>query len=206
MTADTVAFDLAAILEVDFERVRFVHLRLTLPDSLKKDVAGEVLKVLGSHLVSWQSPPDIAVFSMGSLNPEHYLVSQRGPETEHVRGEIDALIEEILPHAPNSIAKICYKLFWVGDPSASIELRKRAGALMDAYNQQTVSVSLDLLNQAREKVLVAGGSEMVNAFRAVARASVEVASGRTLEGYRGVVPTCLVTDAETAAALETMPI
>ncbi len=164
------------------------------------------MKVLGSHLVSWQSPPDIAVFSMGSLNPEHYLVSQRGPETEHVRGEIDALIEEILPHAPDSIAKICYKLFWVGDRSASSELRERAGALMDAYNQKTVSVPLDLLNQAREKVLVAGGSEMVNAFRAVARASAEAASGRTLEDYQGVVPTCLVTDAETADALETMPI
>ena len=142
LTADTVAFDLAAILGVEFERVRFVHLPLTLPGSLKKDVAGEVLKVLGSHLVSWRSPPDIAVFSMGSLNPEHYLVSQRGPETEHVRGEIDALIEEILPHAPNSIAKICYKLFWVGDLSAPSELRKRAGTLMDAYNQKTVSVSL----------------------------------------------------------------
>ncbi len=206
LTADTVAFNLAAILGVDFEQVRFVHLPLTLPASLKKDVAGEVLKVLGGHLVSWQSPPDIAVFSMGSLNADHYMVAQRGPETEPVRGEIAALIGEILPQAPDSIAKICYKLFWVGDRLASSELRKRAGALMDAYNQKTVSVSLDLLNQAREKVLVAGGPEMVNAFRAVARASVEAASGRSLEDYDGVVPTCLVTDAETAHALETMPI
>ena len=77
--------------------------------------------------------------------------------------------------------------------------------MMDAYNQRTVSVPLDLLNQAREKVLVAGGPEMVNAFQAVARASVEAASGRSLEDYDGVVPTCLVTDAETAKALETMP-
>ncbi len=206
LTADTVAFNLAAILGVDFEQVRFVHLPLTLPASLKKDVADEVLKVLGGHLVSWQSPPDIAVFSMGSLNADHYMVAQRGPETEPVRGEIAALIREILPQAPDSIAKICYKLFWVGDRSASSELRERAGALMDAYNQKTVSVPLDLLNQAREKVLVAGGPEMVNAFRAVARASVEAASGRSLEDYDGVVPTCLVTDAETAEALETMPI
>ncbi len=40
---------------------------------------------------------------------------------------------------------------------------------------------LDLLNQAREKVLVAGGPEMVNAFRAVARAyalALKKSSGR----------------------------
>ena len=89
---------------------------------------------------------------------------------------------------------------------ASSELRERAGVLMDAFNQKIVSVPLHLLNQAKEKVLVAGGSEMVNAIRAVVRASAEVASGRSIEGYGGVVPTCLVTDAETADALDTMPI
>ena len=205
LTADTVAFDLAATLGVDFRRVRLVHLPLTLPASLKKDVAGEVLKVLGAHLMSWESPPDIAVFSMGTVNAQHYMVNQRGPETEPVRGELDTLIREILPQAPDSIAKICYKLFWIGDRSAPSKLRKRAGALMDAFNQKTVSVPLDLLNQAREKMLVAGGSEMVNAIRAVARASAEAASGRSPQDYNGVVPTCLVTDAATADALDTMP-
>jgi len=206
LTADTVAFDLAATLGVDFRRVQLVHLPLTLPASLKKDVAAEVLKVLGAHLLSWQSPPDIAVFSMGTVNAQHYMVNQRGPETEPIRGELDTLMQEILPQAPDSIAKICYKLFWIGDRSCPSELRKRAGVLMDAFNQKTVSVPLDLLNQAREKVLVAGGSEMVNAIRAVARASGEAASGRSPEDYDGVVPTCLVTDAATADALDTMPI
>ncbi len=206
LTADTVAFNLAATLEVDFRRVRFVHLPLALPASLKKDVAGEVLKALGGHLMSWQSPPDIAVFSMGTVNAQHYMVNQRGPETEPVRGELDALMQEILPQAPDSIAKICYKLFWIGDRSSPSELRERVGPLMDAFNQKIVSVPLHLLNQAREKVLVAGGPEMVNAIRAVARASAEAASGRSPEDYGGVVPTCLVTDAETADALETMPI
>ena len=206
LTADTVAFDLAATLGVDFEQVRFVHLPLTLPASLRKDVAVEILKVLGGHLVSWQSPPDIAVFGMNSLNAYHHVVTQRGPETELVRGELDALLNEILPQAPDSIAAICFKLFWIGDRSSPSELRKRAGSLIDAFNQKTVSVPLGLLNQAREKVLVAGGSDKVNAIRAVARASAEAASGRSLEDYDGVVPTCLVTDAETADALDTMPI
>ena len=205
LTADTVAFDLAAVLGVDFGQVRFVHLPLTLPDSLKKDVAGEVLKVLGGHLLNWQSPPDIAVFSMGTVNAHHYMVNQRGPETEPVRGELDTLMREILPQVPDSIAKICYKLFWVGDRSSPSKLRKRADALMDAFNQKTVSAPLNLLNQAREKVLVAGGSEMVNAIRAVARASAEAASGQSPADYDGVVPTCLVTDAATADALDTTP-
>lgn len=55
-------------------------------------------------------------------------------------------------------------------------------------------------------MLIAGGSDKVNAIRAVARASAEAASERSLEDYDGVVPTCLVTDAETADALETMAI
>ena len=76
---------------------------------------------------------------------------------------------------------------------------------MDAFNQKTVSAPLNLLNQAREKVLVAGGSEMVNAIRAVARASAEAASGQSPADYDGVVPTCLVTDAATADALDTTP-
>ena len=156
--------------------------------------------------MSWQAPPDIAVFSMGTVNAQHYMVNQRGPETEPVRGELDALMQEILPQAPDSIAKICYKLFWIGDRSSPSELRERVGPLMDAFNQKIVSVPLHLLNQAKEKVLVAGGSEMVNAIRAVVRASAEAASGRSIEDYGGVVPTCLVTDAETADALETMPI
>ncbi len=206
LTADTAAFDLAATLGVDFGQVRFVHLPLTLPASLKKDVAVEVLKALADHLTSWQSPPDIALLGMGSLNAYHHMVIERGPETEPVRGELDALLNEILPQAPDSIADICIKFFWIGDRSSPSELRERAGSLMDAFNQKTVSVPLDLLNQAREKVLVAGGSEKVNAIRAVARASAEAASGRSLEDYDGVVPTCLVTDAETADALETMPI
>ena len=206
LTADTAAFDLAATLGVDFGRVRFVHLPLTLPSSLKKDVAVEVRKVLGGHLESWQSPPDIAVFGMGSLNTYHHIITQPGPETEPVREELHALLNEILPQAPDSIADICFKFFWIGDRSSPSELRKRAGSLMDAFNQKTVSVPLDLLNQAREKVLVAGGSEKLNAIRAVARASAETASGRSLEDYDGIVPTCLVTDAETADSLETMPI
>ncbi len=142
---------------------------------------------------------------MGSLNAYHHMVTQRGPETEPVRGELDALVNEILPQAPDSIADICFKFFWIGDRSSPSELRKRADSLMDAFNQKIVSVPLELLNQAREKVLVAGGSEKINAIRAVARASAEAASGRSLEDYDGVVPTCLVTDAETAKALETMP-
>ena len=205
LTADTVAFDLAVILGVDFEKVRFVHLPLSLPDSLNEDVASEVMKVLGGHLLNWQSPPDVAVFSMGTVNHRHYMVNQRGPETEPVRGELDTLMREILPQAPDSIAKICYKLFWVGDRSSPSELRERASALMDAFNKKTVSVPLNLLNQAREKVLVAGGPEMVNAIRAVARASAEAASGGSPVDYDGVVPTCLVTDAVTADALDTMP-
>ena len=206
LTADTVAFDLAATLGVDFGRVRFVHLPLTLPASLNKDVAVEVLKVLGGHLESWTSPPDIAVFGMGSLNINHHVFTQRGPETEPVRRELDALLDQVLLQAPDSIAEICFKLFWIGDRSSPGELRKRAESLMHAFNRKTVSVPLDLLNQAREKVLVAGGSEKVNAIRAVARASAEAASGRIPDDYDGVVPTCLVTDAETADALESMPI
>ena len=49
LTGDTAAFDLAATLGVDFGQVRFVHLPLTLPASLKKDVAVEVLTVLAGH-------------------------------------------------------------------------------------------------------------------------------------------------------------
>ncbi|MBI4201829.1 MAG: hypothetical protein HY532_01770 [Chloroflexi bacterium] len=155
LDSDAVAVRLAGVLGVPQQNVSLVHLPIAL------ESGREVIAAVAPHIsdAPWEVPPDLAFFGVGVLNSGHNLLQDTGPQSHAIRGEIEELRVKVLPKAPNVIAEICNRYFWIGDDTVPPDLRRAVERILRGLNAKTIAIPLEKLDRAKEKVLVAGGAQ-----------------------------------------------
>jgi DNA-binding transcriptional regulator LsrR (DeoR family) len=188
LDADAVAVELGGILQVPQKQISLVHLPVSLEPAQR-----EVIRTAAPHLWvdPWERPPDIALFGLGVLNTGHHLLQYSGPHTQAFQVELDALKGKVLPRALSAVADICHRFFWIGGADVPKDVRRAAEEIVEGLNGKTVSVTFPHLNEAREKILVAGGAQKYQGILALFTRCEEI----------GLKPTILVTDEVTARRL-----
>jgi DNA-binding transcriptional regulator LsrR (DeoR family) len=185
--ADHSAMELGTLLQVTNNCINLVQLPLVL------DQAREIMARVAPYLLEdTPEPPslDIAIFGLGVLSKQdHYLLSH--PTTQPIQQELAHLKEHVLPLCPSAVVDVCSR-FWVWSGALPLELERKAKEIVETLNGKMVAIAPTKLNRAREKILVAGGSQKYEGLLAFLREG---------EDQIGVRVTTLVTDEETARKL-----
>lgn len=187
--ADTNAYRLAVLLDAE---LRAVEMPLFVTSRQGFTYEDFLVGTQASYLLDEdpEPPPTIGVFGVNIVNEDHYLLRPpprhpRLPNTQAIEEELDEL-RQILPSCPAALMDVCVRFcpgIVAGDYSEAV------WSIVRRLNSKVVSISTKKLNQAEEKIVVAGGIQKYEAVRAL------------VGGGRELVPTTLVTDEVTATRL-----
>lgn len=136
--------------------------------------------------------PDIALIGLGVLDARHHLITSARTEQQlaPVRSILQRLEDQVFP-VSNSAVMDVYDTFWLREDELQGRLATSAKRLVDQLNSKIVGVPRPKLDQAREKMLIAGGANKYEGFLAFLRQRDAI----------GVPPTVFVADADTAQKL-----
>lgn len=209
LDADENAHELAIAVGVaPGEGLKLVRLPLFLDTGEDSGTAAEreiLLRHMAPHVTGddWTAETgeariSLAIFGVGALNTAapgvggaHYTMWHPNPQ-EAVSKDIRALRETIVPSCQGAIVDISDR-FWLrrGGEGLDADVRDAAVAALDSLNSKIVSVSFAKLQNARQRLVVAGGMQKYDAVLALMTEHQQI----------GVRPTVLVTDHLTARRL-----
>ena len=191
LDSDAIASELGGALKVDgaaIHRVNFNYIARNPRSALKSEGSNLMEPTWGQERV-----PDIAIFGLGVLDSRHHLMARSEDKmVAPVKAALDRLESEVLPACANAVMDV-YDTFWVADGGLNPDLARIATDLVEELNSRIVALPRPKLDQAREKVLVAGGAFKYAGILAYLRQRDSI----------GLHPTVLVTDAATAERLIT---
>jgi DNA-binding transcriptional regulator LsrR (DeoR family) len=189
LDSDAITSELGHVLKLDGSAVHRVNTQYIARNP------GRVLRQLGSSLMKpdWGGRvPDIALLGVGVLDSRHHLMSSSRSSTmmRPVRAILDRLEREVLPSGRSPVIDV-YDTFWVREDALDPVTAGVARELVAELNSVLVAAPRSKVNQAREKIIIAGGAAKYEAILTLLQDT----------GGLDLRPTVLVIDSTTAARL-----
>jgi len=184
--ADLVARELGRALEI--KTVNLVELQATagaLPDKIVEEIAPQI------QGGAWpgQRIPDMALFGMGMLSDDYYILKSPGALAD----QVEIWKDELQRNAKRSVADICQHFWAIEGAVQDVSIQKRIRDFVRNLNDNILHIEFSKLDQAREKVLIAGGAPKRKAVLQLLAQAPDQPGDQARE-HLGLHITVLVTD------------